>query len=60
MFSAKLDTFWQAVFGVFYIMTEQSNHYSKVNSWSMLRCGVLFLLDAGQVVDCHWFHKVEE
>jgi hypothetical protein len=49
MLIGKLESFWQALFGVFYIMTEQSNHYSKVNTWSMLRCSVLFLLDTGQV-----------
>jgi hypothetical protein len=52
MLLIRWDAVWQAVFGVFYIMTEQSNHYSKVNSWSMFRCGVLYLLDAGQVAHC--------
>ncbi len=49
MLTGKLESFWQTLFGVFYIMTEQSNHYSKVNTWSMFRCSILFLLDTGQV-----------
>jgi hypothetical protein len=56
MFSGKLESFWQTLFGMFYIMTEQSNHFSKANTWSMLRCSVLFLLDTGQVpyyFDCY-------
>ena len=49
MLSGKLESFWTTIFGVFYIMTEQSNAYTKVSSWNILSRGIIFLLDAGQV-----------
>ena len=46
--------FWPAfrenLFGLFYIMTEQSSIGPRKNGWRVFRYTVLYLLDAGQVL----------
>ncbi len=46
----KWDAFRDSLFGVFYVMTEQNNKYSKRNYLGTLRCIILYLIDAGQVL----------
>jgi hypothetical protein len=44
------QNFRENIFGVFYIMTEQSSTGSRDSTWAVLRCTLLFLVDAGQVL----------
>jgi hypothetical protein len=45
---------WQSlrgnIFGVFYVMTEQSSTGSRDSTWAVIRCTVTFLVDTGQVL----------
>lgn len=36
------------LFGLFYVMTEQKNQRVGGHNWSVLRCGIIYLVDAGQ------------
>ena len=47
---AKWNAFRENLFGVFYIMTEHNIKYSKRNLIGTIRCVVLYLIDAGQVL----------
>jgi hypothetical protein len=38
------------LFGLFYVMTEQKNQRVGGNYWRVLRCGSIYLVDAGQVL----------
>ena len=44
------QTFRENLFGLFYIMTEQSSVGSRENNWRIFRYTLLCLLDAGQVL----------
>ena len=45
----SLQNFRENVFGVFYVMTE-SSHSGRSSDWGVVWCGILYLLDAGQVL----------
>ncbi len=38
------------LFGLFYVLTEQKNQKGGGRGWSALRCGLIYLVDAGQLL----------
>jgi hypothetical protein len=38
------------IFGLFYVLTEQKNQRGGGRGWSALRCSLIFLVDAGQLL----------